>query len=94
MAVLLKHDDKDHGMVAIAEGVIAGEPHAARHYHHEGHFIEVEHQSQHVVDHDVEEMKKLGYHVASPPRTARTRKGAAQSTPDQGVTHGNASTAA
>ena len=64
--ILLKHPDKDHGMVAISEGVIAGEPHHARHYHHQGHFIEVEHTSQHVVDHDVEEMKKLGYHVAIP----------------------------
>jgi hypothetical protein len=52
-------------MVAVAEGVIAGEPRPARHYYHQGHFIEVEHQSQHVVDHDVAEMEKLGYHVAT-----------------------------
>jgi len=65
MAVLLKHDEKDHGMVGIAEGVIAGERHHARHYVHQGHFIEVDHTSPHVVEHDVAEMQKLGYHVAS-----------------------------
>lgn len=66
MAVLLKHDDKDHGMVAISEGVIAGERHHARHYVHQGHFIEVDHPSPDVVEHDVAEMEKLGYHVATP----------------------------
>lgn len=64
MAVLLKHDEKDHGMVAIAEGVIAGERHRARRYVHQGHFIEVNHASPYVVEHDVAELQKLGYHVA------------------------------
>ena len=64
MAVLLKHDEKDHGMVAIAEGIIAGERHHARHYHHQGHFIEVSHASAYVIEHDVAELEKLGYHIA------------------------------
>ena len=67
MAVLLKHDSKDHGMVAIAEGVIAGERHHARRYVHQGHYIEVEHASPYVVEHDVAELEKLGYHIAEAP---------------------------
>lgn len=62
--ILMIHDEKDDGMVAIAEGVIAGELTPARTYEHQGKFLIVE-VASHAQAHDLEELRKLGYRVAT-----------------------------
>lgn len=65
MAVLFYHDNEAHGPVHLSEGKVAGEPTPARHYHHAGHFLEVDGPA-HVVAHDVAEIQKLpGYRLAN-----------------------------
>lgn len=64
MAVLLYHEKKNDGQIAISEGKIAGESTPARRYHHKGHFVEVDGPS-HVLHHDIEELQKLGYRLAT-----------------------------
>lgn len=65
MGVLLYHDNEGHGPVHLSEGKVAGEPTPARHYHHSGHFLEVDGPA-HVVAHDVEEIQRLpGYRLAT-----------------------------
>lgn len=65
MGVLLYHDNEAHGPVHLSEGKVAGEPTPARHYHHAGHFLEVDGPA-HVVAHDVEEIQRLpGYRLAN-----------------------------
>lgn len=65
MGILLYHEDKDDGMVGLAEAHIAGEHTPVRHYQHEGNFLHVNGPS-HALDHDVEEIKKLGgYRLAT-----------------------------
>ena len=65
MAVLLYHDDAEHGEVAITEGMIAGERYSHRHYQHQGHFLEVDGPAN-VVAHDVQEILQLpGYRLAT-----------------------------
>lgn len=65
MGVLLYHDNEGHGPVHLSEGKVAGEPTPARHYHHSGHFLEVDGPA-HVVEHDAAEICKLpGYRLAN-----------------------------
>lgn len=63
--ILLKHDTKNDGMIALSEAHIAGERTLARHYTHQGHFVEVDGPA-HVVQHDTAELQKLGYRLATP----------------------------
>lgn len=64
MSVLLFHPEKDDGMVALAESLIAGERASDRQYVHDGNYLLVEGPA-HVVAHDVAELEKLGYHIAT-----------------------------
>jgi len=64
MAILMYHEDKDDGSIAIAEGKVAGEHTPARRYKHKGHFVNVDGPA-HVLHHDVEQMKQLGYRLAT-----------------------------
>lgn len=75
MAILLYHENTDHGQVALSEGRVAGEHTPARHYHHQGHFLEVG-GADHVVQHDVAEICRIpGYRLATPEEADRYHAG-------------------
>lgn len=65
MGVLLVHDNKNHGEVAMAEAIVAGEPTPARYYRHQDKFVEVNAPAN-ALHHDLAEMHKLGYRLATP----------------------------
>ena len=62
--ILLYHDTKDDGMVAMSEARIAGQRTLERRYVHKGHFLEVG-PPAHAIQHDIEELQKLGYRLAT-----------------------------
>ena len=62
--VLFYHETKDDGMVAMSEERIAGQPTPERRYVHKGHFLEVD-PPPHAKEHDIEELQKLGYRLAT-----------------------------
>jgi len=65
MGVLLIHDTKTSGQVALSEGKVAGQHTPARYYEHQGHFLEVDGPT-HVVEHDVAEIQRVpGYRLAT-----------------------------
>jgi hypothetical protein len=63
--ILFYHEDKDDGMVAMSEERIAGQRTPERRYVHKGHFLEVG-PPPHAMQHDTEELQKLGYRLATP----------------------------
>jgi 16S rRNA U1498 N3-methylase RsmE len=64
VAILLYHEHKDDGQIAIAEGKVAGEHTPARRYKHKGHFVNID-GPDHVLHHDIEQLKQLGYRLAT-----------------------------
>lgn len=63
--ILFYHETKDNGMVAMSEELIAGQRTLERRYVHKGHFLEVN-PPQNAIEHDTEQLKRLGYRLASP----------------------------
>lgn len=63
--MLLYHETKDDGMVAMSEERIAGQRTLERRYVHKGHFLEVN-PPHHAQEHDQAELTKLGYRLATP----------------------------
>lgn len=63
--ILLVHETATHGMVATPERV-RGVHHPSRRYHHEGHFLAVDGDDPHVLEHDAEEILKIpGFRLAT-----------------------------
>lgn len=64
--ILLYHENATHGMVATPEHV-KGVPTPSRTYHHEGHFLAIDGDDPHVVEHDADLILKIaGFRIATP----------------------------
>jgi len=64
MGILLYHETKDHGMVALSEEIIAGQRTPERRYYHDGHFLKVDPPAN-AKEHDIEQLNQLGYRLAT-----------------------------
>ncbi len=67
--ILLYHETITRGNIATSESKVVGEHHEARHYSHNGNFVEID-GDEHVVAHDAEDICKIpGYRLATPKET-------------------------
>ena len=63
--ILFYHATKDDGMVALSEEIIAGQRTPERRYYHKGNFLEASPPAN-AVEHDTEQLTRLGYRLADP----------------------------
>lgn len=71
--MLLYHDDRHHGQIAMGSKMLGGAYIPERQYNHVGHFVDVP-PGNYWHDHDVTELHSLGYRSATHAEHAKYAK--------------------
>lgn len=65
MSILLVHDQNENAHVALSEGIVGGERTPVRRYQQDGKFLNAD-IPPNALEHDIEQLRQLGYRQATP----------------------------
>ena len=65
MSILLIHDQHENAQIALSEGIVGGEHTLVRRYQQDGQYLSIDPPAN-AREHDIKELQKLGYRLATP----------------------------
>lgn len=65
MSFLMVHDQNENAQISLSEGIVGGEPTPVRRYRQDGKFLNAD-IPPNALEHDIEQLKQLGYRQATP----------------------------
>lgn len=65
MSILMVHDEHTNAQIALSEGIVGGERTPVRRYQQDGPYLVIDPPAN-AREHDLKELEKLGYRMATP----------------------------